>query len=111
VLILTRLWPAFGCFLRKFSAAAVDADFGPSWLSPNIFTTYLEAWAWSGCVSAAFALGVLFPFSHKEPAFSTFFIGQHISPHFDLISSDVLSLNAFCRLVNILQNSSLLDIL
>lgn len=46
-------------FLFKFTAAAVDGNFGPSRLFPNIFTTYLEACAWPRCVSAAFALVVL----------------------------------------------------
>ena len=55
ILYVLGLWAAFGSFLLKFTTAGVDTNFGPSWLSPNVFTTYLEAWAWSGCVSAAFA--------------------------------------------------------
>ena len=55
ILYVLGLWAAFGSFMLKLSTTGVDANFGPLWLSPNIFTTYLEAWAWSGCVSAAFA--------------------------------------------------------
>jgi len=66
----TLLW----CFPLEFAAAAIDADFGPSRLSPNVPAAYLKAWARSRCVPAAFTIVVLFGFSHEEPAFSTFLI-------------------------------------
>jgi hypothetical protein len=67
----------------KFSTAAVEAYFGPSRLSPDILTAYLKARARSRRVPAAFTFVVLFGFSHKEPAFSTFLIWSHIPPYLD----------------------------
>jgi hypothetical protein len=74
--------PAFGLFLFKFAAPAIAADFRPSRVSRNIFTTYLNVCAWPGCMSAAFALVVLGLYCNKEPALPTFFIIFHTSPHF-----------------------------
>jgi len=78
--------------LLKFAAPVVEANFAPIYALS----------VWPGCISSAFAK--FFHFFYKELAFSTFFIRQHISPHVNLISSNVVSLKVVFFLVNILQN-------
>ncbi len=94
----------FAGFLLEFTAAAVGGHFGPLRRLDGTCGGNHSKRAWMGRVFTAFADVVLLFFRQKEPALTTYFVRQHMSPHIDLACIDVLSVTAFCLVVNVLQN-------